>query len=78
MNILKKASALALVFTLGMTGALFAQSTQTGAVSEDFMDSNGKIYVVVAVIVLIVIALFAYLFYLDRKIARMEKEHDQQ
>ncbi|QEC74312.1 CcmD family protein [Arachidicoccus ginsenosidivorans] len=61
-----------------MTGVLFAQTTAAGAGSEDFMDSNGKIYVVVAVIVLIVIALFAYLFYLDRKIARMEKEHDQQ
>lgn len=75
MNILRKALALALTF--GMTSALFAQTTGTAA-SEDFMNSNGKIYVVVAVIVVIVIALFAYLFYLDRKIARMEKEHDQQ
>jgi len=76
MNILKKSFALALIFFTCMTSRLLAQGTASGR--EDFMDSNGKIYVVVAVIVVIVIALFAYLFYLDRKIARMEKEHDQQ
>jgi len=75
MNILRKVLALAFIFS--MHNALFAQTVENAG-GEDFMNSNGKIYVVVAVIVVIVIALFAYLFYLDRKIARMEKEHDQQ
>ena len=57
---------------------VFAQDGTQQVDMADTMRSNGKIYVVVAVIVVIVIALFAYLFYLDRKIARMEKEHDQQ
>lgn len=75
MNILRKAVAVAMI--LCMHNALIAQTVENTG-SEDFMNSNGKIYVVVAVIVVIVIALFAYLLYLDRKIARMEKDHDQQ
>lgn len=39
----------------------------------DAMRSNGKIYVVVAVCLTILIGLFAYLFYLDRKISKIEK-----
>ena len=39
----------------------------------DFMNSNGKIFVVMAVVVIIVIGLFIYLINLDRKIKRLEK-----
>ncbi|MBS1744655.1 MAG: CcmD family protein [Bacteroidetes bacterium] len=38
------------------------------------MYQNGKIYVVLAVVVVIVIGLFIYLFNLDRKISRLEKK----
>jgi hypothetical protein len=41
---------------------------------QDVMRSNGKIYVVVAVVVTIVIGLFLYLLSLDRKISKMEKK----
>ena len=37
------------------------------------MRSNGKIYVVVAVVVAILIGLFIYLLALDRKISKIEK-----
>jgi len=40
----------------------------------DTMRSNGRIYVVVAVIVLILVGLILYLVRLDRKITKMEKE----
>jgi uncharacterized membrane protein len=40
---------------------------------NDLMHSNGKIYVVVAVLVTILIGMFAYLVNLDRKITKMEK-----
>jgi len=40
----------------------------------DVMTSNGKIYVVMAVVVTIVIGLFLYLLSLDRKISKMEKK----
>ncbi len=40
----------------------------------DTMRSNGKIYVVVAVCLLILVGLFIYVFTVDRKITRLEKE----
>jgi hypothetical protein len=40
----------------------------------DAMRSNGRIYVVVAVVVLILIGLILYLVRLDRKITKLEKE----
>ena len=40
----------------------------------DTMRSNGRIYVVVAVVVVILIGLILYLIRLDRKISRLEKE----
>ena len=40
----------------------------------DFMQSNGKIYVVVAVVLTILLGLFLYVFNLDRKISKMEKK----
>jgi hypothetical protein len=41
--------------------------------NESVMMSNGKIYVVMAVVVTIVFGLFLYLFLLDRKISKLEK-----
>jgi CcmD family protein len=38
------------------------------------MRSNGKIYVVVTVVLIILLGLLAYLFRLDRKISRIERE----
>lgn len=38
------------------------------------MDSYGKIFVVVAVLALILVGIFVYLFFLDRKIGKLEKE----
>ncbi|MCE3281363.1 MAG: CcmD family protein [Chitinophagaceae bacterium] len=41
--------------------------------SGDFMESDGKIYVVLAVVVTIVLGIFLYLLNLDRKMTKMEK-----
>ena len=41
---------------------------------EDFMHSNGKVYVVVAVVLTILFGLFFYVINLDRKISKMEKK----
>lgn len=35
--------------------------------------TSGKIYVVVAVLVTILVGLFAYLIYIDKKISKLEK-----
>ena len=40
------------------------------------MRSNGKIYVVVAVSLTILIGLFVYLIFLDKKISRFEKNKE--
>lgn len=41
--------------------------------STDVMRSNGKIYVVVAVCLTILLGLFLYVFSIDRKISKLEK-----
>lgn len=56
-----------------------AASAQSGSITKheeptDFMLSNGKLYVVVAVVVVILLGLFAYLFNLDKKISKLEKQ----
>ncbi|MCX6287302.1 MAG: CcmD family protein [Bacteroidetes bacterium] len=38
------------------------------------METYGKIFVVVAVLALILVGIFVYLFFIDRKIGKLEKE----
>jgi len=52
----------------------YAQDDGSKADMADTMRSNGRIYVVVAVVVLILVGLILYLIRLDRKITRLEKE----
>ncbi len=54
-----------------------AQST-SGVDMADTMRSNGKIYVVVAVILTIFAGIIIYLVRLDRKLSRLEKETKNQ
>lgn len=49
-------------------------SAQEVPVETDIMRSNGKIYVVMAVVLTIVIGLFTYVALLDRKISKLEKK----
>ena len=51
---------------------LFAQNNDIQM--ADTMRSNGKIYVVFAVALTILIGIFLYLIRLDRKLTRLEKE----
>ena len=72
MSELKKIVALICCSFIIATG--FAQ--QMDHVQEeptDFMNANGKIYVVMAVVLVIVGGLFLYLIKLDRKIKKLEK-----
>jgi CcmD family protein len=50
----------------------FAQDVEMA----DTMRSNGKIYVVVGIILIILIGLIIYLFSMDRKLSKLEKELD--
>ena len=67
----KIAKLLLVLLSLVFSSNLFAQTTPP---ATDFMHSNGKIYVVVLVVVVILSGLFIYLINLDRKISRLEKE----
>jgi len=48
--------------------------TQEVAANTDIMRSNGKIYVVMAVVVTIVTGLFLYIFSIDKKISKLENK----
>lgn len=64
------------LFFLMILMALGSYAQQMDTVTEeptDFMNSNGKIYVVMAVALVIVTGLFIYLINLDRKIKKLEK-----
>ena len=54
----------------------FAQSAANDLNQTNFMTSNGKIFVVMAVVVVIVLGLFLYLVNLDRKITKLEKNNN--
>ena len=61
------------VFCLVLSTVAFAQDKPEMA---DTMRSNGKIYVVVAVCLTILIGLFIYVFIVDRKVSRLEQRKD--
>jgi len=65
----------ALIFGLITSLPLFAQEN---AAMADLMRSNGKLYIVVAVCLTILIGLFLYVAGIDRKISRLEKEEKNQ
>ena len=50
----------------------FAQAKEVQM--ADVMRSNGKIYIVVAVCLTILVGLFLYVFSLDKKLSKLEKE----
>ena len=52
----------------------FAQDVEMA----DKFRSDGKIYVVVAIVLIILIGLFGYLFFLDRKLTGLEKRIKEQ
>lgn len=82
MNVLKK-TCFALVTMLWLTiispGLLIAQSNATQSVTNevemaDTFRQEGKIYVVVAVILLIFSGLIIYTIRIDQKVSKLEKE----
>ena len=56
-----------------LTLSSLATSAQQEVEMADTMRSEGKIYVVVAILVLILIGLVGYLVQLDRKVSKLEK-----
>ena len=71
MNLLKRTLFLILLNIIAIV--LNAQDGTQKVEMADIMRSNGRIYVVVAVILVILIGLLLYIARLDRKISKMEK-----
>lgn len=71
MNSAKKITTLLATFFLSFI--TFAQDKKTEM--ADIMKENGRIYVVVAVVLTILIGLILYIVRLDKKISRLEKEN---
>jgi fluoride ion exporter CrcB/FEX len=63
---------IAFLLSMGIFGAQ-AQSSTTDETMASLMRSNGKIYVVVAVVLTILFGLIGYLIRLDKKISKLEK-----
>jgi hypothetical protein len=57
-----------------MIGLSIRAIAQDSTQNQGFMESSGKIRVVMAVCLTILIGLILYLFRLDRKISRLEKK----
>jgi CcmD family protein len=71
---MKKQALLFLLLLINPFG-LLAQEIEMA----DRFRADGKIYVVVAIVLIILIGLFAYLFLLDKKVSNLEKRmRDQQ
>jgi len=54
---------------------IFAMAQRPDVQMADGMRANGKIYVVVAIIVTIFAGIVLYLIRLDRKLTKLEKNH---
>jgi len=54
--------------------AINAQPANSSSDFNSTMNSNGKIYVVVAVLTVILIGIFIYLIGIDRKVKRLEEK----
>ena len=63
-----------LLLFLGCAAFVYAQNTNEVEMA-DTMRQNGKIYVVVAVVLTILVGIFLYLIRLDRKLTKLEKNH---
>ncbi len=64
-----KHSIATIICCLLMSNTVIADSVEMA----DLMRSNGKIYVVVAVIAIIFIGLMAYLYRIDQRVKKLEK-----
>jgi len=64
--------------TIGLAFSLLQMQAQQAVVQKtemaDLMRDNGKIYVVIAVMLTILAGLIGYLIRLDRKMVKLEKE----
>lgn len=69
----KKLGLLTCAFLINFFAKAQGSAVTTAADSSGFMRSEGKIYVVMAVVITILVGLIIYIARLDRKISKLEK-----
>lgn len=72
-NVLRQL-ALVLFMVLSLIATAWAQTETDVPEMADALRQNGKIYVVVVAVAIIVAGMLTYLISLDRKVSRLEKE----
>ena len=63
------------ILSLFLALICFAGQAQDSVEMADKFREDGKIYVVIAVVTVVLIGLFAYLFRLERKVSALEKRN---
>ena len=66
------------LFLVLLTLFLFSENVSAQTQNSDFIRSTGKIYVVVTVLTVILIGIFAFLIYLERRINKLENLVDSE
>ncbi len=72
MNKFKKIISLALLACVQLSAN--AQAVATNSNQNDLMRSNGKIFLVMTIVVVIMAGLLFYVYTLDKKISKLEKK----
>ncbi|MBY0480804.1 MAG: hypothetical protein K2Q21_05565 [Chitinophagaceae bacterium] len=72
MNKFKKIISLALLAFVQLSAN--AQAVATNSNQNDLMRSNGKIFLVMTIVVVIMAGLLFYVYTLDKKISKLEKK----
>ena len=62
------------VFSFAFILLMYYTAFANNAVNQDFMRSIGKIYVVVAIILLIFFGIIAFLIKMERQISKLEQQ----
>jgi len=57
--------------------SIYAQPAAESSSLDETVMSSGKMYVVIAVLTIILIGIFIYLFSIDRKLTKLEKKANQ-
>lgn len=73
-----KSKILSILLSFGILTSKAQQTAQTSTTMADEMRSNGKIFVVVAVLLTILIGLISYVIRIDKKVSRLEKDIKQE
>ncbi len=72
----RKIIARCLLVVIGLLSCVISFAQDKSVEMADTMRSNGKIYIVVAVCLTILIGMFLYMTMLDRKIGKLEKNRN--